>query len=200
MDEGFGTVNNAAIWAEDTFGEFVFFGDESETMEQDSSHIGYVPYPTEGSSAGYQNVTGYFISSKTQQRQACWEWIKFLSSQPSAAAGGIPAHIGAAESDAYAQLVGSAKAETFRSIMANSSQSSELSRFMRGSSWLSITSSWLNQAHTNIVNNGISVEEAMQQAQSKADAYRSCVIEKDAFTNSEKQSECINEVDPNLFG
>ena len=58
----------------------------------------------------------------------------------------------------------------------------------------------MDQAHLNIVNEGMSVEEALQEAQSKSDAFRTCVIEQDALTDNEKMYNCVNTVDPNLFG
>ncbi|MBK8899792.1 MAG: extracellular solute-binding protein [Anaerolineaceae bacterium] len=198
--EPFAAASNAAIWAESSFGGGVLISVGGPEEEQDTSHIGYVPYPAGGNSPGFGNATGYFIAANTQQRQACWEWIKFLSSQPGLARNGIPAHIGAAASDAYAQLVGAEKAEVLRNILANSGHSTQLNRFASGASWISITSVWLEQAHTDVVNNGVSVEAALQQAQANADAYRSCVIAGGALADREKQFTCASEVTPALFG
>lgn len=202
IGEDFGNVTNAAMWANDSFGGAVFIGSGPDELghAEDTRQIGYVPYPSNSGSAGYENATGLFISAKTEQRQACWEWIKYLATQPTLALDGIPAHIEASESDAYAQLAGAEKAMVFRDILNNSGESSELSRFARAASWMSLTSFLLDQAHSKIVSEGISVEQAMQEAQSKSEALRSCVIEQDAFTDNEKQFNCLQELDPSLFG
>jgi ABC-type glycerol-3-phosphate transport system substrate-binding protein len=196
----FGTARNTAIWPEAGFGGAILIARGGPEGEQDTSHIGYVPYPGGENSPGFGNVTGYFITANTQQRQACWEWIKFLSSQPNLAQNGIPAHIDAAQSDEYARLIGTEKAEVLRTILSSSGDSTELNRFASRASWISITSRWLELAHASVVNNGLSVEAALQQAQANADAYRSCVIANDALADFEKQRDCINEVDPAFFG
>ena len=191
---------NIAIWADENFG--VFFGpDDEDAPEQDTSHIGYVLYPTGVSgSANYENVTGFFISAKTQHRQACWEWIKYLSSEPAVFQFGTPAHIGTSESTEYVQRVGAEKAAIFRDALSSSDKSSEFNRFSRSASWISLSIAWLEEAHKDVVLNDVSVEDAMQQAQNKSDAFRDCVIERDIFSDFEKQFECLSEIDPNLFG
>jgi len=47
-------------------------------------------------------LIGYGISAQTEQAQACWEWLKFLSEQVSIMQG-VPTRRSMAESEAYRQ-------------------------------------------------------------------------------------------------
>jgi multiple sugar transport system substrate-binding protein len=60
---------------------------------------------------------GYFISSHTQQREACWRWISFLSQQPPGRM--APARRSILESGAYEQKVGSEIAAAARNSLGN---------------------------------------------------------------------------------
>ena len=70
----------------------------------DDLDVGVVPLPvgSDGTATAASAITGYFISSGTEQRQVCWEWIKFLGEQPIIGSYGntIPARQSVAESDA----------------------------------------------------------------------------------------------------
>ncbi len=57
---------------------------------------------------------------------------------------------------------------------------------------------WLSRAHDQIIFNNISVEEAMTTAQQTFDAYRACVIERNALDNLNLWNQCAIEIDPTL--
>ncbi|MFO7537293.1 MAG: hypothetical protein R6X32_04450, partial [Chloroflexota bacterium] len=54
---------------------------------------------------------------------------------------------------------------------------------------------WRSYAYDQILSNGISVEEALAAVQAKADAYRDCVITRNALENPDGQVACLGEVD-----
>lgn len=175
-----------------------------EEEEQDTSHIGVVPLPAgpDGTGGGYSSANGYFISATTDARLACWEWIKFLTEQPSAATG-LPGRRSVAESAAYRQLVGEERANAYLATLVEGGQPSFFQRFTDDNSWLGISFIWLARAYDQVLNGGLTVEEALQGVQDIADAYRACIISEDAFTDQATQQECLQEVDedlPDVFG
>jgi multiple sugar transport system substrate-binding protein len=66
---------------------------------------GVVPLPRDARSAALTFVTGYFVSSQAADPQACWQWVSFLSQR--LPPGMMPTRRSLAESDEYAQQVGS---------------------------------------------------------------------------------------------
>ncbi|MCI0725269.1 MAG: extracellular solute-binding protein, partial [Chloroflexi bacterium] len=180
-------------------GGIVFVGGPPEE-EEDEGNVGVVPLPAapDGQQGGgYGSANGYFISASTDARQACWEWIKFLTEQPNAGEG-LPARRSVAESAAYRQHVGEERAAAYLASITGATQPGFFQRFSDENSWLSISFVWLARAYDQVLNEGLSVEEALQGVQEIADAYRACVIAREAFTDPEKQQECLQEVDEEL--
>jgi multiple sugar transport system substrate-binding protein len=65
---------------------------------------GVVALPRDAQSMTLINAEGFFISSHTQNREACWRWVKFLSERPSYRL--VPARRSVLASDAYENEVG----------------------------------------------------------------------------------------------
>jgi ABC-type glycerol-3-phosphate transport system substrate-binding protein len=165
-------------------------------------NTGVVPLPAGSSSAqgsGFQSVDGYFISARTQERQACWEWITFLTTQSSAASG-LPARQDVAESDEYRQEVGDERAEAYLASVSVGSRASFFQRMSDEGNWLMFASIWLSDAYNNIVDGEMTVEEALADAQTKVDDYRTCVIANDAFDDMQALRSCAQEVGGNAGG
>ncbi len=183
----------AAMWADQGFQSFP----EIDLSDLD---IGIVPLPTgpDGTAVAANTITGYYISAQTEQRQACWEWIKFLVDQPVASEFGntIPAKTSLAESDAYAQAVGADLAAANRATVTGITASSTSLRLNSSASWLGTGFFWWQSyAYDQILQEGVAVEEALTAVQAKADAYRECVIANDAFEDQGGQSRCLGQVD-----
>jgi hypothetical protein len=183
----------AAMWADQGFQSFP----EIDLSELD---IGIVPLPTgpDGTAVAANSITGYYISAQTDQRQACWEWIKFLVDQPIAGEFGntIPAKTSLAESDAYAQAVGADLAAVNRATVTGITGSSTSLRLNSSASWLGTGFFWWQSyAYDQILEEGVPVEEALTAVQAKADAYRECIIANDAFEDQNGQSRCLGQVD-----
>lgn len=183
----------AAMWADQGFNSFP----EIDLSDLD---IGIVPLPTgsDGTAVAANTVTGYYISAQTDQRQACWEWIKFLLDQPIAGQFGntIPAKTSLAESDAYAQAVGAELAAANRATVSGITASPTSLRLNSSASWLGTGFFWWQSyAYDQILQEGVPVEEALTAVQAKADAYRECVIANDAQEDQNEQSRCLGQVD-----
>lgn len=163
-------------------------------------NAGYAPLPAAGAdvSSGFQSTSAYFISAEASQeaRQACWQWISFLSNQPDAVDAGLPARRDLAQSDAYRQLAGPQRADAYMATMESSATPGFQTRLRSedGWGWLSVAWYWLGDAYDGILNEGMSVENALAEAQEAAEAFRSCLIAR----GDEAQEACLRDVDPEL--
>jgi multiple sugar transport system substrate-binding protein len=105
-DRSYELVQNgrAAMWFDQGYG--MFGGIKGEGGPQPNFEVGVAPLPIGGgglrSSELY--VRGFHIAAQTQQAQACWEWLKFLSGDASNLQGGIPARTSIAQSEEFAKL------------------------------------------------------------------------------------------------
>ncbi len=165
-------------------------------------NVGVVPLPAGPNSAkgsGYQSVDGYFISAQSDARQACWSWITFLTEQPNAATG-LPARQSVAESAAYRQLVGAEQADAYLASVSGGSRASFFQRISDEGNWLGFASFWLSDAYDRVVNGEMTVEESLDAAQESVDAYRDCVIAKDAYQDPEAMMGCLTEAGASIRG
>ena len=137
--------------------------------------------------------------SPSSQRQACWEWIKFLSKQPMAVQAQnttqrmMPAHIETAESEAYITLVGADMAAIIRDFM-NFPPVADAVTMTPPPPWMGPGHDWLRDAYREAVTGEVSVTAALAEAEAKFSQYRQCVIERDAFDNPSLWQACAREV------
>ncbi len=91
-----------------------FFG-----FNSDSFTMAVAPPPLQSSvSASSLNATGLYISASSEQPAACWTWLKYLSSSPTAYNSGFPARISVTESPEYAAAARSGVAEVYQAYRA----------------------------------------------------------------------------------
>lgn len=166
-----------------------------EIPGRDALQIGVAPLPTNSeATANMSPASGFYISANTDQVRDCWEWLKFLTEQPTLTSG-LPARRSVAESAAYAQSVGEERAAANLQSIPNISGSAVFQIYTSDNGWLSAGLAWPQQAYTDIVNGTATVEQALEAAQQKFDAYRSCIIENDGFSDAMAQSQCVTMVD-----
>jgi ABC-type glycerol-3-phosphate transport system substrate-binding protein len=144
--------------------------------------------------SGYLRTNGYYISSATAHRQACWSWITFLSGQAGAARG-LPARRSVAESDAYRRLAGDERAGAYLASLEGETGSVLV---VTGEPWLNVAFRWLYRAYGQVLAGESSAEQALQEAQRLADDYRACVAGRDASTEHGAWEACLVETDPAL--
>jgi ABC-type glycerol-3-phosphate transport system substrate-binding protein len=189
--EGLVNEGRAAIWTGSPAGA-ALFGDRSELNAGAAS----LPLREDGTStASFLATSGYFISADTDNREACWQWITFLSDHPEANQG-LPARRSVAESDEYKRLVGADKAEAYLASVGDSDRPSAFQIFSE-EDWLGWGIFWYGQAFGQVLEGDVTVEEALDAAQKLADDYRACVIAGDDFGDSAAQA-CAKQVDPTL--
>jgi multiple sugar transport system substrate-binding protein len=159
--------------------------------------IGAAPLPIgeEAAGGGYAGASGYFISSQTENRQACWQWITFLTGQPGAVQG-LPARRTVAESNEYRDQVGADRAEAYLASVGDGDQPSAFQIFS-DEEWLGGGLFWLGQAYGQVVDGEASAQEALDAAQDMADDYRACVVAAGDFGQETWQG-CVQEIDPTL--
>jgi multiple sugar transport system substrate-binding protein len=157
--------------------------------------------------AGYSSVlhlvpTAYHIAITADplQRQACWEWIKFLVAEATAVqvnastsnARLMPAHIQTAQSEAYVSLVGEEVAAVFQDYLHFSAASGPPT-IPPSPPWMRPGHDWLRDAYWQAVTGEVTVAEALANADVKFSRYRQCVIDNDAFDDEAKWSVCAAE-------
>ncbi|MGD8795122.1 MAG: extracellular solute-binding protein, partial [Anaerolineae bacterium] len=160
----------------------------------DALRSGILPFPqgTSDSASPVVYSSGYFISAQAAAPQACWEWIKFLTTETSVVQG-FPARRSVATSDAYRQQVGTERATVYLTSVEGSQRPSVFQR-IAGQEWLGAYLVWLEQAYKQIVEEGMLPEEALAIAQDKADDYRACVIASESINAPSGYRECMNQV------
>jgi multiple sugar transport system substrate-binding protein len=161
-------------------------------------NVGVAPLPvgTAGTGGAYVSAEGYFISAGTEARQACWQWITFLTDQPEAVQN-IPARRSVAESAAFRGQVGDERAAAYLATMAATDRPSSL-QFLEDEPWMGVSLIWLGRAYAQTVDDELPVEEALSQVQDTFDAYRACVISRDAMSDDQEQQDCVMEIDPSF--
>lgn len=144
----------------------------------------------------YAMERGFFISKQSENVQACWNWIKFLSEQPNLSIG-IPARKSVTESPEWETFVGAENAEMYRQAAAHInrdvfySDSSPIS-------WPFFT--WRAQAiHAALA--GEDPQKALTAAQLKADDYLACMlgVDIDKLTGeqiNDQANTCAQQADP----
>ncbi|MCA9916901.1 MAG: extracellular solute-binding protein [Anaerolineales bacterium] len=161
---------------------------------------------------GHQSVSpsAYFILADSPHREACWEWIKFLSLRPESVQPAnsstrsswvrmLPARIETAESEAFVSQAGSAMADIlYYAVSASPRADGGMigSAFSGSLAWMNPGFNWLRDAYKEAATGTVSVTDALTDADIKFGQYRQCVIEQNAFDNTNLWSACILEVSP----
>jgi multiple sugar transport system substrate-binding protein len=182
-------AGRAAMWSN--------MGATAATGDREELDVGVAPLPAGlDGAAGSGTASGYFISAHSEARQACWQWIVFLTQQPGLTEG-LPARRSVAESEAFVQQVGQEWAEVYKASVAGAKHASVFDT-LTGEAWLSGGIYWMGRAYEQVVNEQVSVEAALDAAQQMSDDYRACVVLNDAVNDEKAWQMCMQEVDPSL--
>jgi multiple sugar transport system substrate-binding protein len=163
-------------------------------------NVGLATLPAgEGIAAGaYQSVSGYFISSHTQARQACWQWIVFLTGQLETI-WGVPSRRSVVASEAFRQKVGTERAAVFEASVAAADRPPAFYTYL-DQQWLMPTMLWLAQAHGQVLRGEASVERVLEDAQQRFDDFGACIVARHVGDDEEGMMACLVEIDPTLAG
>jgi ABC-type glycerol-3-phosphate transport system substrate-binding protein len=137
----------------------------------------------------------YYINKNSEQVQACWQWISFLSGQTGPVSD-IPARISVAESAEYEAIVGPQAAAVYRAVMGGD-QLPDIAAPGTTPQWMRPGWLWASRALEQTLH-GADLFLELERSQQQWDVYRDCVIVADAFDTREAWTQCAIEVDPAL--
>jgi ABC-type glycerol-3-phosphate transport system substrate-binding protein len=167
-------------------------------LAQAQIEVGIAPIPRGPSGHNINiadRVTAYFITAQTPHHQLCWEWINFLSAQPTASLY-LPARIEIAESADYTDHVGARRADIYRTAPLYSSDDIALSSTR--TNWLSPGMLWLGVAYEQVAKEENEIGVALAEAAGYFERYRACVVANDAFAEAARWRQCAVDVDGRL--
>ncbi|MCC6492627.1 MAG: extracellular solute-binding protein, partial [Pirellulales bacterium] len=163
---------------------------DGQALERANLVLMPLPVGPSGYSGSAPGAAGYFIAaaSSSEQRDACWQWIKYLTRQR-AAAEGVPTRIDVFESDAYREEVGQRAHDVFR--LALESAHVPQNSLYDLPEWMGFGTSPLHTVYQQVAAGEADLLEELDRLQVRFDEYRSCLIERDAFLTDD-----FHEVDP----
>lgn len=123
-------------------------------------------------------VTGLYISAETEQRQACWEWITFLTEHDAGL--GLPARQSVAHSEEFRLRAGLAA-----DVMLQNAAQMGQRQLDQPPDWLNLAW-WYSVALTRAIEEAVTAEEALAATQAEFDVYRACVVDRELFAVAEK--------------
>ncbi len=164
--------------------------------------VGVAPMPRGPGRVASFALMAYYISAQTEHPQACWEWLKFLTEQPtlfslySATQTGLPPRRSVAESSSYEEQVGQAAAAAYRTAIEQGDHLAALAPVM---SRLEITYplEWFGGA-VQAVTEGEDAASVLSEAQHRAEAYVGCLATRQNLEGEEPAKACLREVDPDF--
>ncbi len=204
-DKSYEYVQNgrAAMWFDQGYGMFGGPGGISSVKgggpigpQPPKFDVGIAPLPIGGgglTSADFY-LRGFHISAKTQQSQACWEWLKFLSADVNNLQGGVPARTSVLESDAFSKVADPATielAKTYTEVLKQrgSGQGGDPNAFY------GIDSYWFFKALSEAQEKKTPLDQGLAEAQKLTTAFMDCL---DRTPN--KPATCAAQVDSKYQG
>jgi multiple sugar transport system substrate-binding protein len=178
----------------------------SDTVSQRHFDVGIAPLPIGGAGLSNDDIPfaiGLFIAAKTTQPQACWEWLRFLSEQPTLARWSTPARLSIAHSAAYrtqsepnmVELEGVYDA-TFAEASEHGMHHQIVPAYVE-TYWLFEAikrSSRSGQDETAEAHDQVALAQALKAAQQTTTAFLACI------TDLGTPGQCAREVDPDYNG
>lgn len=152
---------------------------------------GEIPLPSTPQPVGISSGDGYYISAQAKNPNACWDWITFLSSQPSAIQF-WPVRKSIAESPNWQAFAGPENVALFQILKDQPPKKTTISPERSA-----LLMFW-NQA-MNLIYSGSSPESELSAAQAKADGYFDCMqnnLSQNTGKEEHKQisQQCIDEI------
>lgn len=167
---------------------------EQTELQRENLGVAIVPLGPSGNNLVASQIIpfGYYIFEASEHRQACWEWITFLTGR-AAAATDVPPRIDVAQSQEYEARVGVEIASMYRATL-------EGQRVIEGEqlpAWMQPAVVWRRRAQEQVMHGALIAEE-LARSQQDWDAYRQCVIDAEAFEDQAAWRACAIEVDITL--
>jgi ABC-type glycerol-3-phosphate transport system substrate-binding protein len=203
IDQDFQRIQNGqvAFWV--SAGGLAGNGYNADTGFQDifSFKVGLAPMPQPQSEYWKSGVYSHFISPRSKNPQACWNWIVFVSQHAEVFPAGVPARRSVAESQAWKSRVGAEMADVY---LAAAAQSVFMQPMAAWNPVRYLVDYWESLAWDAMLAGG-DPQPILLQAQYKADIYLKCLSAAGVFAVPSALSEpgrnsavaaCAHEADP----
>ena len=181
------------------FGNFLLFGGPQE--QPFTRAIAPPPFGDRPATADDFYARGLFISATTQHPEACWAWLKHLSTDISVLEGGFPARISVAESEAFVQQAPPGAAEVYqayRQALQHAPNSADQRRSILRSEidlfWFFRAIDRALQSQAPSASPGQALERELADAQATTERFLACVGSGGAG------HVCAKQVDPQYEG
>jgi multiple sugar transport system substrate-binding protein len=205
-DKSYEYVQNgrAAMWFDQGYGMFggptggPIKGRDPNAPAPPSFEVGIAPLPigAGGLSSGDIYLRGFHISAKTQQSQACWEWLKYLSADVNNLQGGVPARTSVLTSDAFTKAADPATQELAKTYSeALKQRNSSTSQGGDPNAFYSIDSYWFFKALSEALEKKAPLEQGLADAQKLTTAFMDCLER-----TPNKPATCAAQVDSKYQG
>jgi ABC-type glycerol-3-phosphate transport system substrate-binding protein len=162
------SARRGAMWSDDGSESLGAYRTPTAAIEERQ----YTTFPTApGAEAALPvTVTGLYISAETEQREGCWQWLKFLMEHDTGF--GIPARWSVAQSEEFQLRAGPAA----DMMLQNAAQLSQRQTTLPPD-WMNLRS-WYSIALTRVLEGDMTAEEALAATQAEFELYYDCVLEK----------------------
>ncbi|HEU5100062.1 MAG TPA: extracellular solute-binding protein [Roseiflexaceae bacterium] len=205
-DKSYEYVQNgrAAMWFDQGYG--MFGGPEGIPPVKDprpgaplapNFEVGIAPLPIGGGGLSSSDfyLRGFHISAKTEQSQACWEWLKFLSADVNNLQGGVPARTSVRISETFTK-----QADPATLALANTYAEALQARGSSGqggdpNAFYGMDSYWFFKALSEAQEKKTPLDQGLAEAQRLTSAFMDC-LERAA----NKPATCAAQVDPKYQG
>jgi hypothetical protein len=151
------------------------------------------PLGTSAVTANDFRVRGLYISAKTQQVEACWSWLKYLSDDLHMMQGGFPARVSLAESQAFLDQAAPGAIEVYRAYRAAMERSPSASPPTEAFAQSAIDYYWFFRAIEQALHGRDLVRE-LSAAQATTEQYLACI------RGGAAGSVCTTQIDPDYQG
>jgi multiple sugar transport system substrate-binding protein len=199
-------MGRAGMWFDTGYGMFSQEGGIADTrmggpgidpsQPAPSFEVGVSPLPvgSGGLRSGDFYARGMHISAGTENAQACWEWLKFLSSDVSTIYGDYPARISVAQGEAFTSQASPERLEIYEAnaeLLKRPGQPGDDPYVLYGGQ---LDSYWFFKAIMEHVKDDADLDAGLAEAQRLTTAFTECVAE------GERPAVCAPKVDPDYQG
>jgi len=179
------TNGQVGMWF-DYGASFFNFGSEDYTAFRRA----IAPPPINGGTVSDNDfaMRGMYISAKTQQIDACWSWLKYLSEDVSGLGGGFPARRSVAASDAFTKQAPTGSVDVYNAYIAAFERNPSAVSPPESAAQPQIDYFWFLRAVDRALQ-GKDLERELSDAQTVTEQYLDCV------QGGEVASTCAPQVD-----
>ncbi|HDQ72558.1 MAG TPA: extracellular solute-binding protein [Chloroflexi bacterium] len=180
--------NRVAMWSDYPMSDY------SKLLTLTEEEIGMTTMPQGTAKVHDFNLIGYGISAKSAHPKACWQWIKFLSEQMELIKG-VPARQSIASSQTYRHQLDANLFDVYSTILSEGEWTFTSSKRLATERDRFISSQF-HQAIEAILEDGVDLEQALSEAQYKAETYILCLETTSSYEDEKELIDtCISQVE-----